>query len=435
MFCKISNALTGKHRHIDENGYLHVDKSPILKSGVLDYLGSELLPEGEDTVDGVKVDPDKIYKVFIPEEEIRKGADSFKLLPITNDHTWLGNDGEDAKDYQEGTIGENVYVEDGMLYAPLVFTGDEIIKDITEEGKEELSSSYYNRFEKAVNKDYDFIARDIKGNHLALVDKGRCGSEVRVLNEKIGVIKMAKKAKITNEAILKLDGKEINLDRFFEEEAREDDGEGVELHTDSIVENEDKREIIRELMAIAGKPAEDFEGGDDEKVRTIAELAEKIAYRPSEDETKEDNDDEEVLEAKDEEEKIENEDEEEVKEENGCHTKNEDDDEEEKADSKSMNAMFSKISNAIKKEQAKLEQQKVRAYNQARAVVGDFNPFGMTSRQMYAKALNHLGVELDGKETVAELSAMLKACSSIQSKVDNSFTYGQSSSEEKDFNV
>lgn len=247
---------------------------------------------------------------------------------------------------------------------------------------------------------------------------------------------MAKKAKIANEAILKLDGKEINLDRFFEEEAREDDGEGVELHTDSIVENEDKREIIRELMAIAAKPAEDFEGGDDEKIRTVAEYAEKIAYRPSET-SETDNDEDELIEKKEEdeeEEKIENEDEEEVKEENGCHTKNEDDDEE-KADSKSMNAMFSKISNAIKKEQAKLEQQKVRAYNQARAVVGDFNPFGMTSRQMYAKALNHLGVELDGTEKVAVLSAMLKACSSVQSKVDNSFTYGQSSSEEKDFNV
>ena len=437
MYFKISNALTGKHRHIDENGYLHVDKSPILKSGILEYLGSELLPEGEDTVDGVEVDPDKIYKVFIPEDELRKGANSFKLLPITNDHTWLGNEGEDAKDYQEGTIGENVYVEDGMLYAPLVFTGNEIIKDITEEGKEELSSSYYNRFEKANNKEYDFIARDIKGNHLALVDRGRCGSEVRVLNEKIGVIKMAKKAKIANEAILKLDGKEINLDRFFEEEAREDDGDGVELHTDSIVENEDKREIIRELMDIAAKPAEDFEGGDDEKVRTIAELAEKIAYRPSET-SETDNDEDELIEKKEEkeeEEKIENEDEEEVKEENGCHTKNEDDDEEEKADSKSMNAMVSKISNAIKKEQAKLEQQRVRAYNKARAVVGDFNPFGMTSRQMYAKALNHLGVELDGKETIAELSAMLKACSSVQSKVDNSFTYGQSSSEEREFNV
>ena len=438
MYFKISNALTGKYRHLDENGYLHVDKSPILRSGILEYLGSELLPEGEDKVDGVEVDPDKVYKVFIPEDELRKGADSFKLLPITNDHTWLGNEGEDAKDYQEGTIGENVYVEDGMLYAPLVFTGNEIIKDITEEGKEELSSSYYNRFEKANNKDYDFIARDIKGNHLALVDRGRCGSEVRVLNEKIGVIKMAsKKAKITNEAILKLDGKEINLDRFFEEEAREDDGDGVELHTDSIVENEDKREIIRELMEIASKPAEDFEGGDDEKVRTVAELAEKIAYRPSET-SETDNDEDELIEKKEEneeEEKIENEDEEEVKEENGCRSKNEDDDEEERADSKSMNAMFSKISNAIKKEQAKLEQQRVRAYNKARAVLGDFNPFGMTSRQMYAKALNHLGVELDGKETVAELSAMLKACSSVQSKVDNSFTYGQSSSEEREFNV
>ena len=54
--------------------------------------------------------------------------------------------------------------------------------------------------------------------------------------------------------------------------------------------NEDKREIIREIMAVAGKSNDDFEGGEDEKVREIAKLAERLAYEPSET-SKSDNED------------------------------------------------------------------------------------------------------------------------------------------------
>ncbi|MBO7735246.1 MAG: DUF2213 domain-containing protein [Methanobrevibacter sp.] len=424
---RVQNAFMESVRHKDENGYIHIDKSPILRAGILEYLGSELLPEGQKDVDGVKVDPDKIYKVFIPEEELRKGAESFKLLPITNDHTWLGEEGEDAKEFQEGTIGENVYVQDGKLYAPLMFTGSGIIEDL-EGGKEELSSSYYNRFEKSENTDYDFIARDIKGNHLALVDKGRCGSAVRVLNSNIkGVVKMAVKAKTSNEAILKLDGKEINLDQFFEEESQETDG-GVDIHEESIAENEDKRAVIDEIGGMLKDKV------DEELWRTIVEKLEKIAYEPSE-ESESDNEDIEE-EAK--------EDEEDVSEtENAC-SDNEDADEEEKEDedaekgSKSMNydAMVAKISNAVKAEARKAEDAKVKAYNAVCGVIGDFNPFGMSDKDMYVKALNHLGVELDGSEKVAELRAMLKACSSVQSKVDNGFSYGKDSvSDEVDYNI
>lgn len=414
MKYKVANALTERHK--DENGYLYVDKSPILRSGILEYYGSELLPEGADTVDGVKVDPDKIYKVYIPEEEIRKGAETFKMIPITDDHTWLGDDGEDAKDYQVGMTGENVYVEDGFLYVPLKFTGKDIVDEVESHEKEELSSSYYNRFEKSKNSEYDFIARDIKGNHLALVDKGRCGSAVRVLNSEKGVNKMAVKAKIANEAILKLDGKEINLDQFFEEEADERE-EGEDIHEDSISENEDKREIIREIMAVAGKADSDFEGGEDEKVRTIAELAEKLAYKPSET-SESDN-----ACSKNEDEKEED--------------KEEKEDKEEDKGAKSMNydALYAKISNAIKAEQAKADAEKVKAYNAVHGIIGDFNPFGMSDRDMYVKALNHLGVELDGSEKVAELSAMLKACSAVRSKVDNGFSYDSIESEEIEFNI
>lgn len=427
MLYRVQNAFGGSVRHKDENGYIHIDKSPILRAGILEYLGSELLPEGQDTVDGVKVDPDKIYKVFIPEEELRKGAESFKLLPITNDHTWLGDEGEDAKKYQEGTIGENVYVQDGKLYAPLMFTGNGIIEDL-EGGKEELSSSYYNRFEKSEKSDYDFIARDIKGNHLALVDKGRCGSAVRVLNSNIkGVVKMAVKVKTSNEAILKLDGKEINLDQFFEEESQETDG-GAEIHEESIAENEDKRAIIDEIGGMLKDKV------DEELWRTIVEKLEKIAYEPSETSESDNEDIEEEV----------KEDEEEVSESENACSKNEDAEEDEKEEdedaekgSKSMNydALYAKISNAIKVEAKKAEDAKVKAYNAVCGVIGDFNPFGMSDKDMYVKALNHLGVELDGSEKVAELSAMLKACSSVN-KVDNGFSYGNSSvSDEVEYNI
>ena len=419
MKYKVANALTERHK--DENGYLYVDKSPILRAGILEYYGSELLPEGADDVDGVKVDPDKIYKVYIPEEEIRKGAETFKMIPITDDHTWLGDDGEDAKDYQVGMTGENVYVEDGFLYVPLKFTGKDIVDEVESHEKEELSSSYYNRFEKSKNSEYDFIARDIKGNHLALVDKGRCGSAVRVLNSKIGVNQMAVKAKIANEAILKLDGKEINLDQFFEEEAdeREEGGEGI--HDDSISENEDKREIIREIMAVAGKADADFEGGEDEKVRTIAELAEKLAYKPSE-KSESDNACSKNEDGKEEEKKDEKE-------------KEEDKEEDKGAKSMNYDVLYAKISNALKAEQAKAEAEKVKAYNSVHSIIGDFNPFGMSDKDMYVKALNHLGVELDGSENVAELGAMLKACSAVRSKVDNGFSYESSDSQEIEFNI
>lgn len=416
---RVQNAFMESVRHKDENGYIHIDKSPILRAGVLEYLGSELLPEGQDTVDGVKVDPDKVYKVFIPEDELRKGADSFKLLPITNDHTWLGDEGEDAKDYQEGTIGENVYVKDGKLYAPLMLTGSGIIEDL-EGGKEELSSSYYNRFEKSKNSDYDFIARDIKGNHLALVDKGRCGSAVRVLNSNIkGVVKMAVKAKTSNEAILKLDGKEINLDQFFEEESQEEDG-GVDIHEESIAENEDKRAVIDEIGGMLKDKV------DEELWRTIVEKLEKIAYEPSE---KSETDNEE----------IEEEAKEEVSESENACSENEDEKEDDDADkgSKSMNydAMFAKISNAVKAEARKAEEAKVKAYNAVCGVIGDFNPFGMSDKDMYVKALNHLGVELDGSEKVAELRAMLKACSAVN-RVDNGFSYGKrSATDEVEYNI
>ncbi len=85
----------------------------------------------------------------------------------------------------QGVIGERVYYEDGVLYGNIkVFsqTMDELIR----KGKKELSCGYRSKYEwqsGTYNGDqYDVIQRQIRGNHLSLVDEGRMGSEVAVLD-------------------------------------------------------------------------------------------------------------------------------------------------------------------------------------------------------------------------------------------------------------
>ena len=416
---KVTNA--GSHRKTDENGYLFVDQSPILKAGVLEYYGSELIDgSDDDTIKGRKIDPKKIYRVYIPREELIKGADSFKLLPITNDHQWLGREGADAREYQEGTSGDSVTVKGDMLYVPLKFTGDEIIEDLESGDKEELSASYTNELSWADNPDYDFVASDIKGNHIALVEKGRCGSDVRVLNQAME----SKKMKTNNELKLVIDGKEVDLEQFFKQEAKED----AHADTDAIkdtenedavepmetkeevreeIENEDsvdKRALIDEIGGILKD-----KGLDEEIIRTVIGKAEKLAYDGSE-ESASDNElpDDELDAPADDEEKLDN----------GCKSKNEDgelDDDEKDDDKVSLSA---KVANAV----AKRESEARRAYNMAAEAIGEFNPFGMTAREMLVKALNHKGVTDVAKASTRELYAMLKVANSMTS-VDGGFVY------------
>ncbi|MBO7714395.1 MAG: DUF2213 domain-containing protein [Methanobrevibacter sp.] len=409
MFYRFNNALS--ERHYDENGYLFVERSPILKAGVMEYLGSELLPEGRSTVDGVQIDPQKIYRVNVSLNELKKAKDTFKLAPITDGHIWLGDDGADAKNYQEGTVGENLYIEDGFLYAPLSFTGKAIVEKIKNHKKEELSTSYQNKLVRSTNPAYDFDAVDIRGNHLALVDRGRAGSDVRVLNSIKEKNEMAEEAKLVNEAILELDGERIDLnDLLMNNEAEE----GV-----------DKRKIIDEVGGMLKDKV------DEELWRTIIGKLEKLSYDGSED-SKQDNKckNEEFEEKEDEEEEVE---EKSDKKEKIEEKKSEKDEEDTSDDSKSMNydAIYEKVFNSLRAENEKIEAEKLKAYNSVRGVLGDFNPFGMTCKDMYVKGLNHLGVSLDGSEKSSELASMFKACASVRGRVDNGFDYNGAGLEEE----
>ncbi len=165
-------------RKADLNGYTTILKNPISRSGVFQYMGRSIgAPE-----------PDRIYNVYRPAEEFTpETLESFRLIPIVNDHTMLGSAEAGLTPAEEkgvhGTTGEEVVFEDNVLYAPLrIFS--ETLSRMIESGKTALSLGYRCVYEKAAGifdgQMYDYIQRNLRGNHLALVDAARC--DVAVLD-------------------------------------------------------------------------------------------------------------------------------------------------------------------------------------------------------------------------------------------------------------
>lgn len=182
-------------RQEDLNGFIEIKGNPLSKVGVFPYLGRQI---SESLI------PDKIYNVFRPEEELssQQCLDSFRLLPFTNDHAMLGPSADGLMPAEEkgvhGTIGEDVYFEFPYLKANLKIFSESIAR-LIEDGKQELSIGYRCDYEPNSGiyngNPYDFVQRNLRGNHVALVDEGRAGHDVKVLDHfkftlDSGVLKM-----------------------------------------------------------------------------------------------------------------------------------------------------------------------------------------------------------------------------------------------------
>lgn len=166
----------------DLNGWAEIKDNPISKVGVFPYSGSQISPD---------LEPDKIYKVYRPEEELSdpETIKSFKLLPWTDDHAMLGSEKDGflpaEKKGVHGVIGEDVYYDNGYLKANLKIFSNKL-KELIDNGKKELSIGYRCLYDKSSGvyngESYDFVQRKIRGNHLASVEEGRSGHDVAVLD-------------------------------------------------------------------------------------------------------------------------------------------------------------------------------------------------------------------------------------------------------------
>lgn len=166
----------------DLNGWYEIKENPLTKVGVFPYLGKQI----DDSLE-----PDQIYQVYRPAEELADAETqkSFRLLPWIDDHVMLGSPSEGLTPAEkkgiQGVVGEDITFDGEYLKANIKVFSEKLAKQI-ESGKKELSIGYrclYDLTPGVYNgQQYDAIQRSIRGNHLALVDEGRAGPDVSVLD-------------------------------------------------------------------------------------------------------------------------------------------------------------------------------------------------------------------------------------------------------------
>lgn len=168
-------------RRYDQDGRLHVDGCKISAAAVNQYYGRELQAAAKD-----KLDADKVYSIYRTPEALEGAASSFARLPILNRHLEAAEI-DPPKEIIAGTIGDNVRYEDGYLVADLTVWDKDAIELIESGDKCELSCGYYFDIDmtagNADGKEYDGKIISITGNHLALVDTGRAGTNVRIADQ------------------------------------------------------------------------------------------------------------------------------------------------------------------------------------------------------------------------------------------------------------
>lgn len=165
-------------RTVDKNGYLHVASSHITKATVNPYYGREV-PYFEK----LGLDPDKIYYGLRDPQELQKSLKTWEGIPLHIEHHV-----DSAKDPQKstrvGSVGTEITWNDPYIDAPLIVWDQEAIDAINDGSFRELSCCYWYDPDftpgQYDGKPYDFVMRNIKGNHVALVEEGRAGKDVLV---------------------------------------------------------------------------------------------------------------------------------------------------------------------------------------------------------------------------------------------------------------
>lgn len=175
-------------KFIDEQtGFLKIN-GVIARTGIQDYLALEL----GDT-EGDPMSPKGVYR---PKSEVlnKDSLESFVNAPITDNHPKEFVNTNNAKELIKGSVSSiETFSKDGVDYvkAKMTVTDKNLINKIMN-GKVEISAGYSQDLIKEKgefqDKVYDYKQTNIKINHVAIVDKGRCGDKCKVTTDKKVII-------------------------------------------------------------------------------------------------------------------------------------------------------------------------------------------------------------------------------------------------------
>lgn len=171
----------GTARSIDADGRLHISKTHISKATVNPYFGREIPRYVE-----LNLNPSSTYYMLRDPVELARAAATFARLPILTRHVAVNSENIHPEAIG-GTIGSDVEFNDPYLDADVCIWDAAAISRIEDQSVREFSCSYRYRADMTPGEyhgqRYDGVMRDLHGNHLALVEAGRAGSDVLAADE------------------------------------------------------------------------------------------------------------------------------------------------------------------------------------------------------------------------------------------------------------
>lgn len=165
---------------LDRNGFATYTDNVVSKEGVFEYRENQVIHGG---------DFNKIVKVYRPFSELEKGIKTFEQLPVLLGHEMIGKDAKNGYDNtpydKKGGSGVmfNLRAQDGKAIADIKVFSEKLLKHIDGGGKA-LSLGYYCKFKPESGifngQEYQYVQHDIVGNHIASVERARCGTDVKI---------------------------------------------------------------------------------------------------------------------------------------------------------------------------------------------------------------------------------------------------------------
>lgn len=370
-------------RHYDANNHLIVDRTCITKAAINPYKGQEI-PNWQ----ALGLEAEKIYMLLRCPVELQKALPTFQGLQLLERHTPVSSE-EPEKESTVGSIGTVVEMDQDNVYSSLRVYDQNAIDLIESERLNQLSAGYAYTADMTggewKGEHYDGVMRNIHGNHVALVERGRIGKDAIIADEMPNEIEeflMSKKIALKKGSLSKLQ---------------------AQLGMDSA------EELKKTIIAVVGQLAHDEDKEDDKKAEDEG------------DEKKSDAEDEEVIEVAEDED-----DGEKADKERKALEKTDKDDDEAKKDDKKEQAMDAAMieSNAVAKMKGIFS-----ALKDVEPLVGELAMDGFNSEHdVYAYAVKQKGESTQGVNTAGLKLAVkhLKGAASTPKIAQDSATVASS---------
>lgn len=165
-------------REYTDEGFLRVP-GHVARTGIQEYLAREL---------GLDGDPNRIIRVYRSPEEVFDEASlsTYEAADVTNNHPKELVSADTYRQVVAGVVRGPGRADGDFVLCDLIVKDKKTIADI-QSGKCELSAGYTAVYEPLSGKtedgqEYDYVQREIRINHVAVVDRARAGANARVFD-------------------------------------------------------------------------------------------------------------------------------------------------------------------------------------------------------------------------------------------------------------